>query len=57
MQTSNDDEDSVTDDRRIKEKKDKFPTLYWLPKLHKARFIIISSSCTCVFVHHVLILG
>ena len=34
----------------IKEKQDRLPTLYWLPKLHKrpykARFITISSSCT-----------
>ena len=33
----------------IKEKQDRFPTLYWLPKLHKrhykARFIANSSSC------------
>ena len=37
----------------IKEKKDRLPTLYWLPKLHerpyKARFIGNSSSCTTVF--------
>ena len=34
----------------IKEKQDRVPTLYWLPKLHKrpykARFIANSSSCT-----------
>ena len=34
----------------IKEKQDRLPTLYWLPKLHKrpykARSIAISSSCT-----------
>ena len=34
----------------IKEKQDKFPTLYWLPKFHKlpykAHFIANSSSCT-----------
>ena len=34
----------------IKEKKNRLPTLYWLPKLHKrpykARFITNSSSCT-----------
>ena len=34
----------------IKEKQDRLPTLYWLPKLHKrpykARFIAYSSSCT-----------
>ena len=35
---------------KIKEKQDRHPTLYWLPKLHKrpykARFIANSSSCT-----------
>ena len=34
----------------VKERKDKLPTMYWLPKLHKrpykARFIANSSSCT-----------
>ena len=34
----------------IKEQQDKFPTMYWLPKLHKrpynARFIANSSACT-----------
>ena len=34
----------------IKEKQDRLPTLYWLPKLHKrpykACFIVNSSSCT-----------
>ena len=34
----------------IKEKQDRLPMLYWLPKLHKrpykARFIANSSSCT-----------
>ena len=34
----------------IKERQDKLPTMYWLPKLHKrsykARFIANSSSCT-----------
>ena len=34
----------------IKEKQDRLPTLYWLPKLHKrpykARFIANSSACT-----------
>ena len=34
----------------IKEKQDRLPTLYWLPKLHKrpykSRFITNSSSCT-----------
>ena len=34
----------------VKERQDKPPTMYWLPKLHKrpykARFIASSSSCT-----------
>ena len=34
----------------IKERQDRLPTMYWLPKLHKrpykARFITNSSSCT-----------
>ena len=34
----------------VKEHKDRLPTMYWLPKLHKrqykARFIANSSSCT-----------
>ena len=34
----------------VKERKDRFPTMYWLPKLHKrpykARFIANLSSCT-----------
>ena len=34
----------------VKERQDRFPTMYWLPKLHKrpckARFIANSSSCT-----------
>ena len=34
----------------VKERQDNFPTMYWLPKLHKrpykARFIANSSSCT-----------
>ena len=34
----------------VKEREDRFPTMYWLPKLHKrpykARFIANSSSCT-----------
>ena len=34
----------------VKERQDKIPTIYWLPKLHKrpykARFIANSSSCT-----------
>ena len=37
----------------IKEKQDRLPTLYWLPKLHKrpykARFIANSSSCRLLF--------
>ena len=34
----------------VKERQDKLPTMYWLPKLHKrqyeAMFIVNSSSCT-----------
>ena len=34
----------------VKERQDRLPTMYWLPKLHKrpykARFIANSSSCT-----------
>ena len=34
----------------VKERQDRLPTMYWLPKLHKrpykARFIAKSSSCT-----------
>ena len=34
----------------VKERQDRFPTMYWLPKLYKrpykARFIAYSSSCT-----------
>ena len=34
----------------VKERQDRLPTMYWLPKLHKrpykARFIAYSSSCT-----------
>ena len=34
----------------VKERQDRLPTMYWLPKLHKrpykARFIVNSSSCT-----------
>ena len=34
----------------VKERQDKLPTMYWLPKLHKrpykARFIASSSSCS-----------
>ena len=42
----------------IKEKQDRLPTLYWLPKLHKrpnkARFIANSSSCTTTVVSKLL---
>ena len=31
---------------KAKENQDKVPTLYWLSKLHKARFIANSRSCT-----------
>ena len=44
----------------IKEKQDRLPTLYWLPKLHKrpykARFIANSSSCTTTVVSKLLTL-
>ena len=34
----------------VNEGQDKFPTMYWIPRLHKrpyeARFIVNSSSCT-----------
>ena len=34
----------------VKERQERLPTMYWLPKLHKrlykARFIANSSSCT-----------
>ena len=34
----------------VKERQDRLPTMYWLPKLHKrpykARFIASSTSCT-----------
>ena len=37
-------------DVNVKERQDRLPTMYWLPKLHKrpykARFIANSSSCT-----------
>ena len=37
-------------DVKVKERQDKLPTMYWLPKLHKrpykAKFIANSSSCT-----------
>ena len=43
----------------IKEKQDRLPTLYWLPKLHKrpykARFIANSSSCTTTVLSKLLI--
>ena len=36
----------------VKERLDRLPTMYWLPKLHKrpykARFITNSSSCTTI---------
>ena len=42
----------------IKEKQDRLPTLYWLPKLHKrpykARFIANSSSCTTTYLSKLL---
>ena len=42
----------------VKECKDRLPTLYWLPKLHKrpfkARFIANSSSCTTTEISKVL---
>ena len=42
----------------IKEKQDRLPTLYWLPKLHKrpykARFIANSSLCTTKFLSRLL---
>ena len=42
----------------IKEKQDRLPTLYWLPKLHKrpykARFIANSSSCTTIVLSKLL---
>ena len=42
----------------IKEKQDRLPTLYWLPKLHKrpykARFIANSSSCTATYLSKLL---
>ena len=42
----------------IKEKQDRLPTLYWLPKLHKrpyqARFITNSNSCTTTFLSKLL---
>ena len=42
----------------IKENQDKLPTLYWLPKLHKApykaRFIANSSSCTTTILSKLL---
>ena len=30
----------------VNEEHSKLPTLYWLPKLHKSRFIANSSACT-----------
>ena len=44
----------------IKEKQNRLPTLYWLPKFHKrpykARFIANSSSCTTTVLSNVLTL-
>ena len=44
----------------IKEKQDRLPTLFWLPKLHKrpykARFITNSSSCTTTVLSKLLTL-
>ena len=45
----------------IKERQDKLPTMYWLPKLHKrpykARFIANSSSCTTTELSKLLTTG
>ena len=42
----------------VKERQDRLPTMYWLPKLHKrpykARFIANSSSCTTIEVSKLL---
>ena len=42
----------------VKERQDRLPTMYWLPKLHKrqykARFIANSSSCTTTEISKVL---
>ena len=42
----------------VKERQDRYPTMYWLPKLHKrpykARFIANSSSCTTTEVSKLL---
>ena len=42
----------------VKERQDKLPTIYWLPKLHKrlykARFIANSSSCTTTEISQLL---
>ena len=41
---------SIKETVSIKEKQDRLPTLYWLPKFHKrpykARFVANSRSCT-----------
>ena len=43
----------------VKERQDRLPTMYWLPKLHKktykARFIANSSSCTTTELSKLLI--
>ena len=45
----------------VKERQDKLPTMYWLPKLHKrpykARFIANSSSCTTTELSKLLLLS
>ena len=42
----------------VKERQDRLPTMYWLPKLHKrpykARFIANSSSCTTIELSYLL---
>ena len=42
----------------VKERQDRLPTMYWLPKLHKrpykARFIANSSSCTTTELYKLL---
>ena len=43
----------------VKERQDRLPTMYWLPKLHKrpykARFIAKSSSCTTTELSNLLL--
>ena len=45
----------------VKERQDKLPTMYWLPKLHKrpykARFIANSSFCTTTELSKLLMSG